>query len=160
MKSSKFDIKYYRNLLLIFCLIQTSFSYAQNGHYTSDYNYWWETTDNARFTSDNPQITKSNYLIDINISEFSDVGEVIIKDLDNNTTVIHKVTGKVKSIFDSNTNQYSHVYYAELQYMGVSQLETLQLHVNASSGKLNAILTTSLKFNSKSSYVGIKKISK
>ena len=144
---------HYSIFLLVFIPIKI---FAQNGQYVSDRYLFYDTEKNSEWTAEKPLITNHKYFINISVSDFTGIGEITIKDMDENTVVTHKLNGKLKELYDKNTEQYSLVYAASLNVVGFSQLETINLIMDAITNNLNSIVTTSVKFRSKGNYIGLR----
>lgn len=147
---------FFRTLLMGLLTIVSTQLLSQSGQYISDTYFYYIKDDKIDYTDVNPIYTNHRFYIDINISEITGIGEIVIKDIDANTVVNHIINGKVKELYDESTNSLFLLYSATLNAYGLSQLESLLLIYDSKTYDLDAIVTTSFEFNSKGNYVDIR----
>jgi len=148
-------MKIYKYKILIAILLKCTFLFSQNGQYISENYLFYNTNGSNQWTPDNPMRVNHKYTIDISISGFNSSGEIVIKDLVTNSVVIHKLFSKEREYYDKNTEQYCLLYSGKLEVYGSSQLETVNLIMDAKTNQLNSIVTTSLEYKSKGNYLNI-----
>jgi S1-C subfamily serine protease len=149
-------IKEFSILIIVALLLISGKLFSQSGQYVSECYFFYDTKGNSQWTSDNPEYTYHKFIINISVSEFTGKGEITVKDINTNNIVTHMLNGKIKELYDNNTEQISNVYAASLNAYGLSQLETVNLILDSKTNALNAIVTTSVEFRSKGNYIRIK----
>jgi len=145
-------------VLTLFIVITSKLLYSQEKIYTNSFYLWYNTYSNAKFTAESPLIEKDLSIIQVKIDEFSGTGTIVIKNQSRNTIVTHDINGKLKELYDKNTNSTARVYAGKLNAYGFSQLETVTLIYHANSNKLESIVLTSIEHQSKGNFIGLKPI--
>lgn len=148
----------YRFFYFLVFLLSSHLLYSQNNVYTNNFYLWYNTYSNAVFTAENPKIEKNFSILQLKIDELFGTGTIVVKNVTKNTIVTHELNGKLKELFDKNTNSIARVYAAKLNAYGLSQLETVTLIYSSQTNELESMVLTSLEHQSKGNFIGLKPI--
>ena len=145
-------------ITLVSFLILSTFGYCQNGIYTTNTYIFYNTNSNSQYTSDNPQVEKGKFIIQVMIDDFAGTGKITVRNETANTIVTHEANGKLKELYDSKTNLYNKIFAGKLILYGLSQLETINLIFDGTTNDLVSIVVTSVEHQSKGHYLSLRNI--
>lgn len=144
-------------LLLLYLAIDLN-AYSQDRYYMADSYIFYNTYSNAQYTSDNPQVERGKFIIQIQLNEFSGYGKIVVRNETANTTVTHELNGNLKELYNAETNLNNKIFAGKLILYGLSQLETVNLVFDGSTNKLVSIIVSSVEHQSKGHYIGLQPI--
>jgi hypothetical protein len=143
-------MKIFNFFSILFFSYYTNALQAKNGTYTTNsYLYYSNTNDK------NPINTEGKYIVNINISEFTGQGEIIIKDVKDDFVWTHKINGKIKEGYDQSTNQITKVYNSTNNVYNFSEDETLIILIDQSTGKINCVVSKNKKTTSETYFCNL-----
>lgn len=143
--------------VLLYLLIDLN-AISQDRYYVADSYFFYNTYPNAQYTSDNPQVERGKFVIQIQINEFSGYGKIVVRNETANTTVTHELNGKLKELYNAETNLNNKIFAGKLLLYGLSQLETVNLVFDGTTNELISIIVSSVEHQSKGHYMGFQPV--